>query len=77
MPAILAAGFLALLGRFSRRPFRIFVAMAVLVFLLSLYTPFIIPGAPLAMIAALELMHLVAAVVIVAVLVSLDGRTFS
>ncbi len=77
VPAILAAGFLVFLGRFSRRPFRVFVVAAVLVFLLSLYTPFSITGAPLAMIVALELMHLVAALVIVAVLVRLGGRAFS
>ena len=74
LPALLAAGILALLGRSTRRPFGIFTALAVGVFLLSLYTPFGIPGAPVAMIVALELMHLVAAVVIVGVLTRMGRR---
>ena len=74
VPAVLAAGFLWLLGRFTRRPFRVFTVVAVVVFVLSLYTPFSIPGVPLAMIVALELMHLVVAAVVVAVLTSLGRR---
>ena len=75
VPAILAAGLLALLGRWIRRPIRVFVVLAVVVFVLSLYTPFSIPGAPVAMILALELMHLVAAVVIVGVLTRMGRRS--
>ena len=74
VPAILAAGLLAILGRFVSRPIRVFTLVAVLVFLLSLSTPFSIPGAPFAMILALELMHLVAAVTIVVVLARLGRR---
>ena len=68
VPALLAAVLLALLGRLVSRPMRVFTVVAIVVFVLSLYTPFSIPGAPLAMILALELMHLVAAVTIVVVL---------
>lgn len=75
VPAILAAGFLALLGRFTKRPLRTFTIVAVVVFMLSLYTPFSIPGAPFAMILALELMHLVVAVIVVAVLTKLGRRS--
>lgn len=75
VPAILAAGFLALLGRFSGRPFRVFTVVVVVVFVLSLYTPFSIPGAPVSMIVALLLMHVVAAAVTVGGLtVSGGGR---
>ena len=74
VPALLAAGFLALLGRFVRRPIRVFAVVAVVVFLLSLYTPFSIPDAPFAMILALELMHAVATIVIVGVLTTLGRR---
>ena len=75
VPALLAAGFLALLGRFTKRPLRTFTIVAAVVFVLSLYTPFSIPGAPFAMILALELMHLVVAVIVVAVLTKLGRRS--
>ena len=74
VPAILAAGLLAILGRFVSRPIRVFTLVAIVVFVLSLYTPFSIPGAPLAMILALELMHLIAAATIVVVLGRLGRR---
>lgn len=74
VPALLAAGLLALLGRFARRPLRVFTVVAVVVFVLSLYTPFSIPGAPVAMILTLELMHAVAALVIVGVLTRMGRR---
>ena len=74
VPAILAAGLLALLGRFVRRPIRVFVALAVVAFVVSLYTPFSIPGVPVAMIVALEIMHAVAAVVIVGILTRMGRR---
>ena len=74
VPAVLAAGLLAILGRFTRRPFRVFTIIAVALFVVSLYTPFSIPGAPVAMILALEIMHAVAAVVIVGVLTRMGRR---
>ena len=74
VPAILAAGLLAILGRFTRRPFRVFTIIAVALFVVSLYTPFSIPGAPVAMILALEIMHAVAAMVIVGVLTRMGRR---
>lgn len=67
VPALFAAVFLAVLGRFTRRAFAIFAVIAVIVLVLSFYTPFTIPGVPIGMVLALELMHVVAAVVVVAV----------
>ena len=74
VPALLAAVLLAPLGRLVSRPMRVFTIVAIVVFVLSLYTPFSIPGAPLAMILALDLMHLVAAVTIVVVLRRRGGQ---
>ena len=68
VPAILAAGFLALLNRFTRRPVRYFRIIAAVLLVLSFANPFIIPDAPLAMILVLELMHVIAAAVIVGLL---------
>ncbi len=51
----------ALIRRFSRKPLRIFIPLAVVVGLLSFYLPFTIPGAPLLMVLLLNLMHVVAA----------------
>ena len=55
----------ALLRRFVVRPVRVFVLVAVVVLFLSFVTPFTIPGAPPAMIAVLEAMHVVVAAVTV------------
>ena len=55
----------------SRRPIRTFRVVALVVLVLSFATPLTIPGAPLSMILTLELMHVVAAVVIVGVLTTL------
>ena len=74
LPALLAGVVFALLGRFTRRPVRNFVVLAAVLLALSFVTPLTIAGAPLAMIATLELMHIVAAVVILGGLVSLAGR---
>ncbi|QIN79711.1 hypothetical protein GBA65_15545 [Rubrobacter marinus] len=74
VPAILAALLLALLGRFTRRPVSIFRIVAVVLLVVSFVTPFSIPGAPIAMIVALLLMHVVAAAVIVAVLTRFGRR---
>ena len=73
-PAILAAVLFALLGRFTRRPVSIFRAVAVVLLLVSFVTPFSIPGAPVSMIVALLLMHVVATAAIVGVLTVFGGE---
>lgn len=62
--AVGAALVFALIARFTRRPVRVFGVVAAVVLVLSFATPFSIPGAPLAMILAMEVMHVVAAAVI-------------
>ena len=71
-----AAGTLvyAVLGRFARRPVRAFRLVAVIALVLSLAGPFTIPGAPAAMVAALLVMHVVAAGVVVGLLTTLAAR---
>lgn len=64
----------ALVGRFARRPVRVFRVVAAVVLVLSLVPPFTITGAPISMILALELMHVVAAVVIVGLLTTMARR---
>lgn len=73
VPAIPAAIVFAVIGRFSRRPVRAFGVVTAVVLLLSFVTPFTVPGAPLAMILSMELMHVVAAGVIFYALTTL-GR---
>ena len=75
VPALLAAALLGLLGRFTRRPISVFYVVAVVLLLASFVTPFSIPGVPFTMVVALELMHVVAAVVIVVVLTRLGRRS--
>jgi hypothetical protein len=58
----------ALLARFTRRPVTIFRIVAVIVLVLSFLSPLALPGAPLSLILSLEIMHVVAAAVIVGVL---------
>jgi Family of unknown function (DUF6069) len=67
--AVVVFAIVALLAR--RRPIQTFNIVAALALVLSFYTPFTIPDAPVAMVVALLLMHMVAAVVIVGVLTSL------
>ena len=74
VPAILAAVVFALLGRFTKRPVRNFVVVSAVLLVLSFVTPLTIPGAPLSMVLALELMHIVAAVAIVGGLTALARR---
>lgn len=74
LPALLGAALLALLGRFVGRPIRTFRIVAGVVMVSSFATPITLPGAPVAMIAALILMHVVAAVVIVGVLTTLARK---
>jgi Family of unknown function (DUF6069) len=73
-PAILAAVLLALLNRFTRRPVRLFRIIAAVLLLISFVNPLTIPGAPLTMILALDLMHIVAAAIIVGVLTTVPVR---
>lgn len=74
VPALLGAVLFGLLGRFTRRPVRNFRVVAVGVLVLSFATPFTIPGAPVAMILALLLMHAIAAVVVTGVLTALGRK---
>ena len=74
VPALLAGVVFALLGRFTRRPVRNFVVLATVLLVLSFVTPLTIAGAPLSMVVALELMHVVAAVVVVGGFVTLARR---
>ena len=74
VPALVAGVVFALLGRFTRRPVRNFVVLVAVLLVLSFVTPLTISGAPLSMILAMELMHVVAAVVIVGGLVVLARR---
>ncbi len=71
VPALLGAGSLALLARFTQRPVRIFRIAAVVALVLSFVTPLSLVGAPASMVLALLLMHVVAAAVIVGVLTTL------
>ena len=74
VPALLAGVFLALLNRFTRRPVRSFRIIAAVLLLISFINPFMIPGAPLTMILALDLMHIVAAAIIVGVLTTVPVK---
>ena len=69
--AVAGAVVYALICRFARRPVRVFRVVAVVVLVLSLAGPFTIPGAPISMILALELMHVVAAAVVVGLLTTM------
>lgn len=60
LPVLVAAGVFALLGRFTRRPVRIFTIVAVLLLVATAANPFVgIPGVTPAMGIVLNLMHLV------------------
>ena len=64
----------ALVGRFVRRPVRVFRLVSALALVLSFVGPLTIPGAPAAMVGALLLMHVVAAVTVVGLLTTLAAR---
>jgi hypothetical protein len=51
----------ALLARFTKQPNRIFLVIAIVVFMLTLFPPFGIPNVPLSMAIGLNVMHAVAA----------------
>ena len=64
----------ALIGRFVRRPVRVFRLVSALALVLSFVGPFTIPSAPAAMVGALLLMHVVAAVAVVGLLTTLAAK---
>ena len=72
--AVGAAVVFAVIGLFARRPVRLFRIVAVLALALSFATPLTIPGAPLAMILSMEVMHVVAWAVIVGLLTTMARR---
>lgn len=74
MPAIVAGILLALLAAFTAKPVKIFLIITTVVLILSFYTPFSIPEVIMPMILALNLMHIVAAVVIAWLLIRLSRR---
>lgn len=67
-----ASVMLALLIRFTSRPYTIFLAVAAIVLVLSFATPFTLPKAPLLMVIVLEVMHVITAVITVYVLTKLQ-----
>ncbi len=71
VPALVGALLFALLGWLTGWPARNFRVLATVVLVLSFATPFTIPSAPLAMVATLLLIHVVAAVVVVGILTTL------
>lgn len=75
--AIGAAIVFASIGSFARRPVRLFRIVAVVVLVLSFAMPLTIPGAPVAMVLSMEVMHVVAWAVIVGLLTTLARRDTS
>ncbi len=71
--AVAATGVFAAIGWFVRRPIRLFRIVAAITLILSFVSPFSLPGAPAGMILSLELMHIIAAAIIVWALATL-GR---
>jgi hypothetical protein len=69
--AIGGAVVFAIIGLFARRPVRLFRIVATVVLVLSFATPLTIPGAPVAMILSLEVMHVVAWAVTVGLLTTM------
>jgi hypothetical protein len=69
--AIGAAAVFTLIGLFARRPVRLFRIVATVVLVLSFAAPATIPGAPVAMILSMEVMHVVAWAVSVGLLTTL------
>ena len=67
LPAFIAAGVLALLGRFTARPFTVFRVIGVVVLLMS-FAPFTLMPMPTGTIITLAVMHIIAAVAIVGAL---------
>jgi hypothetical protein len=74
VPALLAAGFLWLLGRFLRRPLLVFQVIAGVVVLLSLGGPFTVEGASDGTKATMVAMHLIAGAISIGVLTVVARR---
>jgi hypothetical protein len=72
--AVGAAIVFAVVGLLARHPFKLFQWIAVVVLVVSLVPPLTIPGAPVAMILTLEVMHVAAWAVIVGLLTNLARR---
>lgn len=72
--AVGAAVVFAVAGLFARRPVRVFRIVSVAALALSLAMPLTIPGVPLAMIASLEAMHIVAWAAVVGILTTLARK---
>ena len=72
--AIGAAIVFAIIGLFARRPVKLFRIVATVVLVLSFAMPLTIPGAPVAMILSLEVIHVVAWAVIVGFLTTMAGQ---
>lgn len=64
----------ALVGRFVRRPVRVFRVVAAVALVFSFAGPFTIPGAPAVMVTTLLLMHVIAAAVVVGLLTTMAAR---
>ena len=69
-----AAVAFALIGRFARRPVRLFRIIALVTLILSLALPLTAPGVPMSMRASLSLLHVVVAAVDVGLLTTLGQR---
>jgi len=72
---VIAGGIVfAVIGRFSRRPIRLFTIVALVFLVLSFSSPFSIPNAPAGYIIALLLMHVVAGLATIGLLTTLARR---
>ena len=72
--AVGAAVAFGVIGLFAQRPVRLFRIVAVVALALSFAMPLTIPGAPVAMVLSLEVMHVVACTVIVGLLTTLARK---
>jgi hypothetical protein len=61
LPCLVAGVVMAMIARLTENPFKVFGILTLVILLLSVYTPFAIPNAPMAMIVMLLLMHVVVA----------------
>lgn len=73
-PAIIAGALLAILALITEKAIKVFIFISTLLLVLSFYMPFTIPEAFGSMILVLNLMHVVAAVVIVGLLIKLTRK---
>ena len=72
--AVGAAAAFGVIGLFAQHPVRLFRIVAVVALALSFAMPLTIPGAPVAMVLSLEVMHVVACAVIVGLLTTLARK---